>query len=116
MYTAARQVGRCGRREVAMLSLIRRHWRSGAKVGVLGTALVVGAIMFSTAGAPPAQAELQNPRQTWLRQSQAGLFLHWGMRTSPVFTSCSAWQRSEEHTSELQSRPHLVCRLLLEKK
>src|SRR2546422_3211001 len=28
-----------------------------------------------------------------------------------------AWhQRSEEHTSELQSRLHLVCRLLLEKK
>src|SRR5690554_7792115 len=26
------------------------------------------------------------------------------------------WSRSEEHTSELQSRPHLVCRLLLEKK
>src|SRR3989442_2117408 len=30
---------------------------------------------------------------------------------------CSACPtRSEEHTSELQSRPHLVCRLLLEKK
>src|SRR5690554_2127858 len=28
----------------------------------------------------------------------------------------SALLRSEEHTSELQSRPHLVCRLLLEKK
>src|SRR5690554_7568965 len=27
-----------------------------------------------------------------------------------------AADRSEEHTSELQSRPHLVCRLLLEKK
>src|SRR3989442_5152803 len=27
-----------------------------------------------------------------------------------------AYARSEEHTSELQSRPHLVCRLLLEKK
>src|SRR5215813_14127952 len=27
-----------------------------------------------------------------------------------------AYSRSEEHTSELQSRPHLVCRLLLEKK
>src|SRR5687768_18434067 len=26
------------------------------------------------------------------------------------------WARSEEHTSELQSRLHLVCRLLLEKK
>src|SRR5690554_7058970 len=30
------------------------------------------------------------------------------------FTSTTS--RSEEHTSELQSRPHLVCRLLLEKK
>src|SRR5690625_7058190 len=28
----------------------------------------------------------------------------------------SIFQRSEEHTSELQSRGHLVCRLLLEKK
>src|SRR5690554_6998486 len=28
----------------------------------------------------------------------------------------SSGLRSEEHTSELQSRPHLVCRLLLEKK
>src|SRR5436305_12024543 len=30
--------------------------------------------------------------------------------------SAAALARSEEHTSELQSRPHLVCRLLLEKK
>src|SRR5207244_10268458 len=29
-------------------------------------------------------------------------------------TAC--WRRSEEHTSELQSPDHLVCRLLLEKK
>src|SRR3712207_8985323 len=28
----------------------------------------------------------------------------------------SVWSRSEEHTSELQSRQYLVCRLLLEKK
>src|SRR5258708_28727691 len=27
-----------------------------------------------------------------------------------------SWERSEEHTSELQSPDHLVCRLLLEKK
>src|SRR3989442_2285350 len=27
-----------------------------------------------------------------------------------------SWSRSEEHTSELQSRPQLVCRLLLVKK
>src|SRR5690554_7647674 len=30
--------------------------------------------------------------------------------------SLAVARRSEEHTSELQSRPHLVCRLLLEKK
>src|SRR2546422_2139320 len=31
-------------------------------------------------------------------------------------TAAAPWPRSEEHTSELQSRLHLVCRLLLEKK
>src|SRR5436305_11743664 len=31
-------------------------------------------------------------------------------------TAMSVAFRSEEHTSELQSRPHLVCSLLLEKK
>src|SRR5690554_6390651 len=31
-------------------------------------------------------------------------------------TTAAFQDRSEEHTSELQSRPHLVCRLLLEKK
>src|SRR3712207_8414828 len=30
--------------------------------------------------------------------------------------SCNGLMRSEEHTSELQSRQYLVCRLLLEKK
>src|SRR5438045_3285538 len=34
----------------------------------------------------------------------------------PVFTSGAIADRSEEHTSELQSLRHLVCRLLLEKK
>src|SRR5207253_4288244 len=36
-----------------------------------------------------------------------------GSRSSAIRT---AGIRSEEHTSELQSRGHLVCRLLLEKK
>src|SRR2546429_4456992 len=36
------------------------------------------------------------------------------VRTKPVVFSQDV--RSEEHTSELQSRLHLVCRLLLEKK
>src|SRR5256884_51775 len=36
--------------------------------------------------------------------------------TSSVTPMSSRYFRSEEHTSELQSRLHLVCRLLLEKK
>src|SRR5437870_10265302 len=42
-----------------------------------------------------------------------------GLGTLPRARSASrgtAERRSEEHTSELQSRGHLVCRLLLEKK
>src|SRR3712207_7288278 len=39
-------------------------------------------------------------------------------RITPRITSSQEWKtvRSEEHTSELQSRQYLVCRLLLEKK
>src|SRR5438105_13994401 len=37
-------------------------------------------------------------------------------RSSPAFPCTSRLKRSEEHTSELQSRVDLVCRLLLEKK
>src|SRR2546429_4190965 len=36
--------------------------------------------------------------------------------THPKDQTATSWERSEEHTSELQSRLHLVCRLLLEKK
>src|SRR5690554_1877427 len=39
-----------------------------------------------------------------------------GMMTVNDIEKAKAYPRSEEHTSELQSRPHLVCRLLLEKK
>src|SRR5690348_17511788 len=40
------------------------------------------------------------------------------LRTPPVRGRSAGWARarSEEHTSELQSPVHLVCRLLLEKK
>src|SRR3712207_8284436 len=38
-----------------------------------------------------------------------------GSTTSP-WSDASSTTRSEEHTSELQSRQYLVCRLLLEKK
>src|SRR5207253_7278654 len=39
-----------------------------------------------------------------------------GARCRTADEHAAAFPRSEEHTSELQSRGHLVCRLLLEKK
>src|SRR3712207_9421451 len=38
------------------------------------------------------------------------------VRTLEILQCDDSRQRSEEHTSELQSRQYLVCRLLLEKK
>jgi alpha-L-fucosidase len=45
-------------------------------------------------GARPARADLTNPRQDFLRASTSGLFLHWGMLTSPGYTSCTAWENA----------------------
>src|SRR5438876_5916640 len=42
--------------------------------------------------------------------------LRWGVRTVQSSEHPIVKNRSEEHTSELQSPVHLVCRLLLEKK
>src|SRR2546422_6554359 len=46
------------------------------------------------------------------------LIEHFARERRQLRAKCSmrSLQRSEEHTSELQSRLHLVCRLLLEKK
>src|SRR5690554_1605078 len=44
----------------------------------------------------------------WMGPAFGGYYGGWGGWGGGI--------RSEEHTSELQSRPHLVCRLLLEKK
>src|SRR5690625_6201953 len=52
---------------------------------------------------------------------QRGLFKKFGVKNRPALMLFEQEHniigyRSEEHTSELQSRGHLVCRLLLEKK
>src|SRR2546422_7471281 len=70
------------------------------------------------------------PYTTLFRSNLAGEQVHEGEAGSPVDVVSNLSQRhrraglsyvlgllrSEEHTSELQSRLHLVCRLLLEKK
>src|SRR3712207_7487211 len=40
---------------------------------------------------------------------------HGSNKTTPI-AACTTEPRSEEHTSELQSRQYIVCRLMLEKK
>lgn len=62
-----------------------------SRFGAFFGAVLVGAAIL-TASSTPAQADLQHPRQAFLRNSVGGLFLHWGERTSPQHTSCSAWE------------------------
>src|SRR3712207_8948765 len=44
-------------------------------------------------------------------------YTQWNLRKGSTYITpnSGSWSRSEEHTSELQSRQYLVCRLLLEK-
>src|SRR3712207_8038030 len=57
------------------------------------------------------------PRSTASRSSSTRRTPAWAGRTRASSTRTSRRSpRSEEHTSELQSRQYLVCRLLLEKK
>src|SRR5437899_9843302 len=80
-------------------------------------------VFFSTIRPPPTSTLF--PYTTLFRSS--GRSLTTAPINSPPFDPpsiarpcgeaiCWAFRRSEEHTSELQSLRHLVCRLLLEKK
>src|SRR5438309_5373128 len=60
---------------------------------------------------------LSKPSATETSESSPGLSVRSSKGTSRSCDSRNGLQaRSEEHTSELQSQFHLVCRLLLEKK
>src|SRR3989442_3025320 len=63
----------------------------------------------------PSETRSATPRAAIGRRLHADMA---GLDTFPQRTRADSQRslRSEEHTSELQSRPHLVCRLLLEKK
>src|SRR5438552_4945070 len=60
---------------------------------------------------PPRSTLFPTRRSSDLRESARR-----NMDTDPRMERFPAGHRSEEHTSELQSPDHLVCRLLLEKK
>ncbi|AUH39989.1 alpha-L-fucosidase [Streptomyces sp. CMB-StM0423] len=56
-------------------------------------AALVLALAAGLLAAPATRAEVQHPRQEWLRDSTAGLFLHWGMFTAPRHLDCEEWER-----------------------
>src|SRR5207244_9237468 len=70
----------------------------------------------------PRRDEVMDPEHTWLMVDMMKDVIRRGTAFTAVwkagFTLPAAGKtgRSEEHTSELQSPDHLVCRLLLEKK
>src|SRR5439155_8508883 len=72
----------------------------------------------SVAPARSGAAALFGARAPTKRLAQSGAAVRSGAAAHNNQWRLSTWRlrRSEEHTSELQSRGHLVCRLLLEKK
>src|SRR5439155_10023956 len=75
------------------------------------------AILSTPPAAPgttaPGRPSGRSPYPVFFQQ-EAVIALQEHLKSSP--TQAIFGFRSEEHTSELQSRGHLVCRLLLEKK
>src|SRR5258707_7732733 len=72
-------------------------------------------IASDSAAAMPGRRDTINQKK--LRTPQASAKISFGtIPTSVATMTASEVGRSEEHTSELQSRQYLVCRLLLEKK
>src|SRR5439155_11744902 len=75
-------------------------------------------VLIKVAAAGVTQVDLAQRQGTYLTRTLTPMIL--GMEVAGTVVALgpgvSTPARSEEHTSELQSRGHLVCRLLLEKK
>src|SRR3712207_7231808 len=67
-----------------------------------------------SSGAPLCSDKVRPRGEAWTPAAQ--IFVAVTMRSVRPSLCCTVNARSEEHTSELQSRQYLVCRLLLEKK
>src|SRR5436305_12430360 len=100
------------------------HTHTHCQCTTSGTARRVPSLLLSLMIRPPPRSTLfpyttlfRSRRPPSARQSSlAHSPLRPPRRLAPARPTIAATARSEEHTSELQSRPHLVCRLLLEKK
>src|SRR5947209_19458631 len=97
----------------APLYIVRWHY------GPVPTTLLETLILISVAlYAMTLWSERAWPRRTPLDIPIAILLVAGAVSVldAPSFTNALGTYRAEEHTSELQSRQYLVCRLLLEKK
>src|SRR3989449_1753527 len=88
-----------------------RIWADEVDGGAGGRSVVTSADVMSHACSRPKFGSIGGRGgDSWLIQGISP-------RATALSASACHWAaRSEEHTSELQSRLHLVCRLLLEKK
>src|SRR5690554_7037152 len=87
---------------------IRRYRDQRVDKDKVDTILKAGLLAPSSRGRRPWEFVLVDDKKTLQTLSEARAHGSKFLAQAPL--------RSEEHTSELQSRPHLVCRLLLEKK
>src|SRR5690554_7620225 len=104
---------------------------SGGVANLMGVSGGIGKVVFSFVFVHPCCLKettivialkqrfavfIQNNQIFWLFSKFQHVVAHSYYFCTKRFFLVSGQYRSEEHTSELQSRPHLVCRLLLEKK
>src|SRR3712207_8453275 len=73
------------------------------------TTLAAAGALFATSSAADVPGAVASPSKVWFR----GLDISTTTLPASLSPSSLATSRSEEHTSELQSRQYLVCRLLL---
>src|SRR5690625_5939117 len=88
-----------------------RRIRRAAIAAPLGTGGFLGASVAGWISTSPSLL----PRTWWMWTVNIGFSQIYGYATGTLADRLIR-RRSEEHTSELQSRGHLVCRLLLEKR
>src|SRR2546422_9215581 len=90
----------------AIYRILFAHVRSGG----------LGEVLLSPIDVILSDIAIVQPDVVYLERSRAGAVSSRGIEGTPTLAVEILSPRSEEHTSELQSRLHLVCRLLLEKK
>src|SRR5690606_36227847 len=87
------------------------EWQAWVGVALVG-AVIAAAVLKADVFHLPVPIG-HNPDASAAGRSIGTLFVAWYVLSHVLK---QRWARSEEHTSELQSRENLVCRLLLEKK